>query len=167
MKPTALKISAGLALAFLPGLASALNIGVIRAQDVVTESPQYERAEQRMRNDFERRAEQLQREANRLQEDIGSFRQEADLLSAGDRERRQQELATRSNDFELKQRQFREDVQNRERELFEDIMDKIRTVIERVARERDLDVIFPDAVYVAPRYDLTDIVLEELRKLDN
>lgn len=147
-----------------PGLASAVSIAVIRANDVVTQSPQYEAAENRMRADFEQRGEQLQSEARQLEQDIRSFAQEADMLAPADRERREQELTTRQNDFQLKQQQFREDVANRERELFEEIMEKIRVVIERIARERELDLILPDAVYAAPQLDLTEIVLRELQK---
>lgn len=153
-------------LALAPGLANAIEIGTVRAQELVQKSPQYERAEQRMKEDFERRASALQEEASALEEDIQKFQQEADLMSASDREAREQELTTRQNDFQLKQRKFRQDVSNRERELFQELMGEIRGVIEDVARERGLDLVVPDPVYAAPSLDLTDAVLKELVKRD-
>lgn len=157
-------IAAGL---LLPGAAGAIEIGTVRAQEVVQQSPQYERAEQRMRSDFEERASALQAEARELQEDIRTFQQEADLMSGDERSRQEQALSTRQSDFQLKQQQFREDVQNRERELFEELMAEVRDIIERVARERDLDLIVSDPVYARPSMDLTDEVLRRLSRQDD
>ncbi|MCK5771895.1 OmpH family outer membrane protein [Algiphilus sp.] len=156
-----------LLLALTPGMAAAIEIGTVRAQELVQKSPQYEKAEARMRSDFESRASELQEEAQQLQEDIQTFQQEADLMSAEDRTQKEQELSTRQNDFQLKQRRFREDVSNRERELYQEMMGKIRDEIEDVARERGLDLIVPDPVYAAPELDLTDAVLKKLQQSDD
>lgn len=153
-----------LLLALAPGMAAAIEIGTVRAQELVQKSPQYEKAEARMRSDFESRASELQEEAQQLQEDIQTFQKEADLMSAEDRTQKEQELSTRQNDFQLKQRRFREDVSNRERELYQEMMGKIRGVIEQVARERGLDLIMPDPVYASPELDLTDAVLKKLEQ---
>lgn len=146
----------------IPGLAGAVEIGTVRAQEVVQKSPQYERAEQRMRSDFEERASTLQAEARQLQSDIETFQKEADLMAADERENKEQELTTRQRDFQLKQKQFREDVSNRERELFEELMGEVREIIEKMAREKDLDLIVSDPVYARPSMDLTDEVLRRL-----
>ena len=146
----------------IPGLAGAVEIGTVRAQEVVQKSPQYEDAEQRMRSDFEERASTLQAEARQLQSDIETFQKEADLMAADERENKEQELTTRQRDFQLKQQQFREDVSNRERELFEELMGEVRDIIEKVAREKDLDLIVSDPVYARPSMDLTDEVLRRL-----
>ncbi|WP_043766397.1 OmpH family outer membrane protein [Algiphilus aromaticivorans] len=146
----------------IPGLASAVEIGTVRAQEVVQQSPQYEEAEQRMRSDFEERASTLQAEARQLQSDIETFQKEADLMAADARQEQEQELTTRQRDFQLKQKQFREDVSNRERELFEELMGEVRDIIEKVAREKGLDLIVSDPVYAKPSMDLTDEVLRRL-----
>lgn len=146
----------------IPGLASAVEIGSVRAQEVVQQSPQYERAEERMRSDFEERASTLQGEARELQSEIETFQKEADLMAADARQEKEQELTTRQRDFQLKQQQFREDVSNRERELFEELMGEVRDIIEKVAREKGLDLIVSDPVYAKPSMDLTDEVLRRL-----
>jgi outer membrane protein len=148
----------------IPGLASAVEIGTVRAQEVVQQSPQYEQAEQRMRSDFEERASTLQAEARQLQSEIETFQKEADLMAADAREQKEQELTTRQRDFQLKQQQFREDVSNRERELFEGLMGEVRGIIEKVARDKGLDLIVSDPVYAKPSMDLTDEVLRRLSK---
>lgn len=151
----------------LPGIASAVEIGTVRAQEVVQQSPQYEAAEARMRADFEERASTLQGEAQKLQSDIETFQKEADLMSADERSRQEEELTMRQRDFQLKQEQFREDVSTRERELFEELMGKVRDIIEKVAREKDLDLIVSDPVYARPAMDLTDEVLRRLSDRDD
>jgi len=152
------------AILLFPGLASAQKVGFIRANELVQQSPQYQAAEERMKADFESRAAALQSEASKLEEDIKKFQKESDLLAPADRESKQQELQTRQNDFALKNRQFREDVSNREQELLEEMMVEIRSVIETVARRRGLDIVVSDPVYAAPEHDLTDAVLKELLK---
>jgi outer membrane protein len=146
----------------IPGLASALEIGTVRAQEVVQDSPQYERAEEQMRSDFEERASSLQAEARQLQSDIETFQKEADLMAADARDKKEEELTTRQRDFQLKQQQFREDVSNRERELFQELMAEVRDIIEKVAREKDLDLVVSDPVYARPSMDITDEVLRRL-----
>lgn len=146
----------------IPGLASALEIGTVRAQEVVQDSPQYERAEEQMRSDFEERASSLQAEARQLQSDIETFQKEADLMAADARDEKEEELTTRQRDFQLKQQQFREDVSNRERELFQKLMAEVRDIIEKVAREKDLDLVVSDPVYARPSMDITDEVLRRL-----
>lgn len=158
---TALFVAASLMTVALPAAAQ-VKIGTIRANDVVRESPQFKAAEERMKADFERRAVELQGEVRKFEEDLGKFQQEADLLSPADRQRREQDLTTRQADLGLKQRQFREDVGNRERELFEGMMEKIRETIEAVAKAKKLQLVVQDPVYAEPSLDITDEVLKRL-----
>lgn len=158
---TALFVAASLMTVALPAAAQ-VAIGTIRANDVVRESPQFKAAEERMKADFERRAVELQGEVRSFEEDLQKFQQEADLLSPTDRQRREQDLTTRQADLGLKQRQFREDVANRERELFDGMMEKIRETIESVAKAKKLQLVVQDPVYVEPALDITDDVLQRL-----
>lgn len=158
---TALFVAASLMTVALPAAAQ-VKIGTIRANDVVRESPQFKAAEERMKADFERRAVELQGEVRKFEEDLVKFQQEADLLSPTDRQRREQDLTTRQADLGLKQRQFREDVGNRERELFEGMMEKIRETIEAVAKAKKLQLVVQDPVYAEPSLDITEDVLKRL-----
>ncbi len=146
-----------------PSFAEADKIATIRSNELVQASPQFKAGQDKMKQEFERRANDLQAEAKKLGEDIESFKKEAELLSAADRAKKEKDLNTRKIDFEYKSRQFQEERSNRERELFADMMGKIKTVIEQVAKERDLMVVIENPVYTTPSIDITDEVLKRLK----
>jgi outer membrane protein len=151
------------AMMFAAAASAQPKIGTVRAQDLVQQSPQYQAAEARMKADFERRATELQSEGRQLQEDLRKFQQEADLMAPADRVQREKDLNTRQIDFGYKQRQFQEDVQNRERELFVELMTRIRDTIEKVARDQGLDLVLQDPIYASPGIDITDEILKRLQ----
>lgn len=140
------------------------NIGTVRANEIVRDSPQFKAMETRMRADFERRANELKAEGKALEEDVKKFQREADLLSPADRAKTEKELNTRRIDFGYKQRQFQEDVQQREQELTAEMLNKIKEVIQKVAKNKKLDLVLQDPVYASDKIDITEDVLKELAR---
>lgn len=152
-------------LASAPALAE-LKIASVRANALVAQSPQYSALEAKMKADFERRASELQAEGKQLEADLKAFQQEADLLSPQDRAAREKNLNTRQIDFGYKRQQFQEDVQNRERELVQQMMNEIKGVIEAVAKEQGISLVIQDPIYAAAGIDITDAVLKRLGASD-
>lgn len=150
-------------MAAAPAFAQTQKIAAIRSNDLVQQSPQFKASQDKMRQEFERRATELEAEAKKLGEDIKNFQKEAELLSAADRARKEKDLNTRKIDFEYKSRQFQEERTNRERQLFTDMMAKIKTVIEQVAKETGVAVVIENPVYAEPGIDITDTVLKRLQ----
>lgn len=159
-------ISAAMVLAVTtaaPAFAQLDKIATIRSNELVQASPQFRAGQEKMRQEFERRANDLQAEAKKLAEDIEGFKKEAELLSSADRAKKEKDLNTRKIDFEYKSRQFQEERTNRERELFADMMGKIKTVIESVASEKGLVLVVENPVYATPGIDITADVLARLK----
>lgn len=167
MRNTVKIITAAVALAAatlsMPAAAEG-NIGTVRANEIVRDSPQFKAMETRMRADFERRANELKAEGKALEEDVKKFQREADLLSPADRAKTEKELNTRRIDFGYKQRQFQEDVQQREQELTAEMLNKIKEVIQKVAKNKKLDLVLQDPVYASDKIDITEDVLKELAR---
>lgn len=149
--------------AAMPAFAQAGKIAAIRSNELVQQSPQFKAGQDKMKQEFERRANDLEAEAKKLAEDIKGFQKEAELLSAADRARKEKDLNTRKIDFEYKSRQFQEERSTRERQLFADMMGKIKTVIEQVAKEKAITVVIENPVYAEPGIDITDEVLKRLQ----
>ncbi len=146
-----------------PALAQDMKILAIRSSELVQQSPQFKAGQDKMKQEFERRANDLEAEAKKLAEDIKSFQKEAELLSAADRAKKEKDLNTRKIDFEYKSRQFQEERTNRERQLFTEMMGKIKGVIEAVAKEKGATLVIENPVYAADGYDITDEVLKRLQ----
>ncbi|MES0874246.1 OmpH family outer membrane protein [Sinimarinibacterium sp. HSW-8] len=146
-----------------PALAQELKIASIRSNELLQQSPQFKQGQEKMKQEFERRANDLEAEAKKLGEDIKAFQREAELLSSADRARKEKDLNTRKIDFEYKTRQFQEERQTRERQLFAEMMTKIKGVIEAVAKEKGVTMVIENPVYAADELDITDEVLARLQ----
>lgn len=146
-----------------PALAQELKIAAIRSNELLQQSPQFKSSQDKMKQEFERRANDLEAEAKKLGEDIKAFQREAELLSSADRARKEKDLNTRKIDFEYKTRQFQEERQTRERQLFAEMMGKIKGVIESVAKEQGVTMVIENPVYTADSLDITNEVLKRLQ----
>lgn len=146
-----------------PALAQTLKIASIRSNELLQQSPQFKASQEKMKQEFERRANDLEAEAKALGEDIKTFQREAELLSSADRARKEKDLNTRKIDFEYKTRQFQEERQTRERQLFAEMMGKIKGVIEAVAKEQGVNMVIENPVYASEDFDITDEVLKRLQ----
>lgn len=139
------------------------KIGAIRTADVVLQSPQFKSGADRMKAEFDRRRNELEAGAKKFQEDVEKFQREADLLSAADRAKREKDLNTRRIDLGYQQRQLQEDMTNRDRELTQEMRDKINAVIVVVAKEQGFDLVVQDPAFAADSVDITAEVLKRLQ----
>jgi outer membrane protein len=89
---------------------------------------------------------------------------DAPVLSEADRGRRQRELGDLDKDFQRRQREFREDLNQRRNEELATVLDRTNRVIKQIAEAEKYDIVFQEAVYISPRIDITDKVLKALNK---
>jgi outer membrane protein len=83
-------------------------------------------------------------------------------MADSERAQRQKELAEQDKEFQRRQREFDEDVNQRKNEELASVVDRAKKVIYQVADTEHYDVIFTDAVYFNPRVDITDKVIKAL-----
>jgi len=84
------------------------------------------------------------------------------VLSEADRNRRQRELGEMDRDFQRRQREFREDLNQRRNEELAVVLEKANKVIKQIAEAEKYDLIIQEAVYIHPRHDITDKVIAGL-----
>ena len=81
-----------------------------------------------------------------------------------ERGKRQRELAEMDKDFQRRQREFREDLNQRRNEELAVVLERANKVIKQIAEAEKYDIIFQEAVYASPRIDITEKVLKALNK---
>lgn len=140
------------------------RIAVINSARLLTESPQYQAAGESMQKEFQKRAEELQSQARALATEFEKFKKDAEIMSSAERAKREKDLNTRRIDISYAERKLKEDVTVRERELTQKLMGEFQKVIEKVATEGKYDVVLQDPVYAAKSADITETVLERLKK---
>ena len=138
------------------------KIAVVRSADVVKDSVQFKTAETKMKTEFEKRKNELEAQAKAFGNDVEGYKRDADTLSADQRAKKEKDLNARQVDIQFAQRKFQEDLQNRDRELTQDMMGKIKNVIVAVSKEKGITLVVQDPVYSDDSIDITAEVLKRL-----
>lgn len=140
------------------------RIGFISTERVFREAAPYKAAEAKLEQEFSRRQKELQDMATRLKTLADKFDKDAPILSDSDRLKRQRELADVDKDFQRKQREFREDLNQRRNEETANVLDRTNKVIKQIAEADKYDIVLQEAAYINPRIDITDKVIKALGK---
>ena len=138
------------------------KIGYVSLDRIIRESTAARSAQERIQQEFSRRDKELQELSARLKQASERLERDAPVLGEGERLRRQRELADLDREFQRKQREFREDINQRRNEELATVIDRANRVIRQIAEQERYDVIIQDAVHVSPRIDMTEKVLRAL-----
>lgn len=118
----------------------------------------------KIEQEFSRREKELQEIAARLKTMSDRLDKDTAIIAESERLKRQRELADLDKEFQRKQREFREDLNQRKNEELSLILDRANKVIRQIAEAEKYDIVFQEAVYFSPRIDITDKVLKALNK---
>ena len=146
--------------------ASDVRIGFVDTERILREAAPAVRAQKRLEKDFAPRDQELQRLAARAKDLQGSLEREAVTLAESERVKREQELARITQQFQRLQREFREDLNLRRNEEMAIVLERVNTVIKKIAEAEKLDLVFQEAVFRSSRIDITDKVLRALAAAD-
>ncbi len=140
------------------------KIGFVDSDRLMREAGPAVVAQQRLEKEFESRDQELQRMASQLQtmqEDL-----ERNALTMGESQRREKERTFNdlNREFQRKQREFREDLNQRRNEELAAVLDRANAAIKKVAEADKYDVILQEAVYASPGIDITEKVLKALER---
>ena len=137
------------------------RIAAVNSDRILRESVPAKAAQTKLEAEFAKRDKDLQDLAARLKSMSDSLDKNGASLSAGDRAQ-QRDLAQLDTDFQRKQREFREDLNQRRNEELAAVLERANKVIKQIAEQQNYDLIVQEAVYVSPRIDITDKVLKAL-----
>lgn len=140
------------------------RIGFVSTERIFREAAPAKVATAKIEQEFSKREKELQDLASRLKGISDKLDKDAAVLSESDRGRRQRELSDLDKDFQRKQREFREDLNQRRNEELATVLERTNKVIKQIAEAEKYDIVFQEAVYISPRIDITDKVLKALNK---
>jgi len=144
------------------GQTSDLKIGFVSSERILRESTQAKAAEQKLLQEFSKRDKDLQDMGAQLKAAADKLEKEGPVLAEGDLARRQREVQDMDREFQRRQREFREDLNQRKNEELQSLLERAQKIVRQVAEQEKYDLILQDAVYVGPRIDITDRVLKML-----
>ena len=156
-------VFAGIALLSFSAVVMAENkIGFVNSQKILNDAPQAARAKKKIEKDFEKRDQDLQRIAKQLQGMQENLDKNSVTMAESERRTKEREFGDLNRDFQRKQREFREDLSQRQNEEMASIFERVNKIIKQIAEAEKYDIIFQEAVYANPRIDITDKVIKAL-----
>jgi len=142
--------------------AQEVRIGIVNTERILRDSAPAKAAEIKLKQEFVKRDEELQKLAARLKETNDKLERDSAVLAETDRNKRQREAAELDRELQRRTREFREDVNQRKNEELSQVVERSRKVIRQVAEQEKYDLVVEDAIYFNARIDITDKVLRAL-----
>lgn len=156
-------LAAAIVSAAVPGIAAAdAKIGFVNSDRVMREAAPAVRAQKKLEKEFERRDQDLQRMAKDLKAMQEDLERDGMTMAENDRKAKERAFNDLNRDFQRKQREFREDLNQRRNEELASVLDKANRAVKEIAESEKFDIIFQEAVYASPRIDITEKVIKAL-----
>jgi len=162
-----------LTLALVAGLvlsASAQKFGYIDTEYILKKIPAYKTAQDQLDKLSQQYQKEVENRYTELETLYKKYQADKVLLTDDMKQRRESEIITKEKDAkELQRKHFGEDgtLSKKKDELFNPIQEKITAAVKELATQDGYHVIFdvsanPSMIYTAPRYDLSEKILEKL-----
>ena len=139
-----------------------LKLGYVNTERVLRDAAPARRAQSKLDSEFRPRDQELARIAEQLKRMQDDIEKNAVTMSESQRRNREREWNELNRDFQRKQREFREDLNQRRNEELARVVAQANQVITQIAEQEKFDLIVQDAVFWSPRIDITDRVIKAL-----
>lgn len=147
------------------------KFGYINSELIIKKLPDYKKAEEELQNlsqKWQQEIDSKKKEVDKLKE---NYKAEEVLLTEEMKKERQDTITAREKDLKEYQKKifgFEGMLFLKRQELIKPIQDKVYEAVEKVAKAKQLQVVFDKAadlvmIYTNPIHDYTDFVLEELK----
>jgi outer membrane protein len=150
-------------IALLPWAAYAQGkIGFVNTERVLRDAAPAQRAQKKIEAEFKQRDQELARMAAQLKTMQDDIERSSVTMSDSQRRAKEREFGELSREFQRKQREFREDLNQRRNQELAQVVEEANRVIRRIAEQEEFDMVIQDAVYANPRIDITEKVIKAL-----
>jgi outer membrane protein len=138
------------------------KFGFVNTERILRDAAPAQRAQKKIEAEFQKRDQELAKIAEQLKRMQDDIDKNSVTMGETQRRNREREFADLNRDFQRKQREFREDLNQRRNEELAQVVELANRVIRQIAEQEKFDIIFQDAVFASPRIDITDRVIKAL-----
>ena len=139
------------------------KFGFVHTERILRDSVPAVRAQKKIEAEFQRRDRELAGITDQLKRMQAELDKDAMTMSETQRRTKEREFGELNRDFQRKQREFREDLNQRRNEELAQVVEQANRVIRLIAEQEKFDIIFQEMpAYVSPRIDITDKVIKAL-----
>ena len=161
--PGIVALSLLLAGASLPAAAqSEGRIGFVNTARILRDAAPAVRAQKKIEAEFSKRDQELAKASDQLKRMQDELERQGVTMPESQRRAKERDFNDLNRDFQRRQREFREDLNQRRNEELAQVVEQANRVIRQIAEQEKYDIIFQDAVFASPRIDITDRVIKAL-----
>lgn len=141
-----------------------VRVGFVNIEAVLEQAPQAEAARTEIEKDFAPRDRELVLLQKEIRQDNERLDKDAAIMSEEEASRLRRELRSKRRELKRLTDEFREDLNLRRNQELADLQRKVLEVIQELARDGQYDLLIRDALFHSKRVDVTDKVVERLKK---
>jgi len=138
------------------------KFGFVNTERILRDAAPAQRAQKKIEAEFQKRDQELARIADQLKRMQEDMEKNSVTMSEPQRRAKERDFGDLNREFQRKQREFREDLNQRRNEELAQVVEQANRVIRQIAEQEKFDIIFQDAVFASPRIDITDKVIKAL-----
>jgi outer membrane protein len=139
------------------------KFGFVHTERILRDSVPAMRAQKKIEAEFQKRDRELAGIADQLKRMQADLDKDAMTMTESQRRTKEREFGDLNREFQRKQREFREDLNQRRNEELAQVVEQANRVIRGIAEQEKFDIIFQEMpAYVSPRIDITDKVIKAL-----
>ena len=147
----------------LAGAQAENKLGFVNTERILREAAPAVRAQKKIEAEFSKRDQEMARTAEQLKRMQDELEKQGVTLPESQRRTKEREFGELNRDFQRRQREFREDLNQRRNEELAQVVEQANRVIRVIAEQEKFDIIFQEMpAYVSPRIDITDKVIKAL-----
>lgn len=170
MKKTFAALASLLVLLLTAGSATAQKFGYIDSEFIMTKMPEYAQAQTEINNLSQNWQKDIEAQKKDLDKLYRTYQAEEVLLTEPMKKKRQDEILKKEQDVKAYQNKifgYEGQLFKKRQELTKPVQDRVFEAVEKVAKKKQLAIIFDKSgdltmLYTNPVHDYTEFVLEEL-----
>jgi len=141
------------------------RLGYVDMKRLLDNAPQVQAGRERLQREFAPRDTSLKQDETRLAELKRNFERDGALLDKAQAETKKREIDALERNVRRTRDELRNELKSRSDQELDKSWQEINNTVVDYAREQGLDLVVPSpVVYADPRIDITDRVLERLRR---
>ncbi len=145
--------------------ATSPRIGYVDMKRLLDQAPQVQQAHDRLQAEFASRDEALRKQEDHLEALRASLAQERDSLDSAKSTERQGEIDILAGSVRRARERMQQELKDRSTQELDKSWQTINNAAVEYARKHDYDLLVPSPViYASPKVDITDAVLQKLRR---
>ena len=149
-------------------VAAETRIGIVNTANVLKDAPQAEAARKKLESEFaprDAKIVEMQKSIKALEDDLAK---NSAVMSEAARKKSERDIVSQKRDVKRAREEFTEDFNFRRNEELGKLQKLVYETILTIAKDEKYDIILGESViYASNQVDITDKVLEQLRKIYN